>query len=1830
MTTGNVYAANFANVLANVRQVAFIPENSIITYSGSTYVTLSNVCPANVFLVTNDEKFAAITSNVRLVDLTAGKVQLLQLISMANMAGNISSVSVSADKKQIYVGGNNRVEAYTTTNGDWANIKYTWANAVTGTGSFGNVIKTNHTGSQLFVGDPQATNTYAQNGNVYYYTANLTTNVISLTQTLTSGYMNQGAQFGHKLDIDLTGANLFISAPGSLLPDYYYGVVEHWANTGGTYVRQANISRPRDQAGSFGTAISVSADAKFVAVGSRGSASEETTVFDDSETIIDNNSTKFIDSIVASGSVYVFEPLINLANTAQIAYSFTQELETGRYAQLSTGDDFGAAIDVRSGSLAVSAPNDNSNAGIVYTFSNPTNTPSWSLTRSQQAIVDIDSVNRTFIYNKTDNSIIAPLDVIDPVKGKILNSVSNDIDYRIDQDPATYNAGTGKIQSDYHWGPQQVGRIWWNLDNLRYIDYEQDALIYRLNHWGDRFPGSQIEIYEWVESTVLPSEYATSGQSGTPLHADDSAYSTSGYVDQSGAVRVKYYFWVTNRDQANTRAGKQNSVIAIASAITNPQNQDIPYATVLREDTIALYNVKNLLVGKNSVLHLGSRSQESGLIHSEYALVQEKSSNNQLPANIVDKMIDSLCEEDAAGNMVPDPDLPVSQRYGIEIRPRQTMFVDLEGALKNFFTLVNEKLYYYPVVQRKVLTLLNSEESPPSTRTGQYDLVVDTKDELSYISTGGLSAGYKVLVLADPVHLGKWAIYSWTGTAWQIPADGTRPLGNGTNGNWIQSYKTNLYWNYIDWYDINFDPTTVVDITVTDNLEFGKLTLAADTYIKVLNAGNDKFAIYYINNNLDRVTLGLQDGTIQFPDELQTVTIDKMFHKELRQILLSIKDEIFIDDLASDFNEIFFAMVKYALIEQKNIDWAFKTSFISATQYIRKLEQFASYIADNQDFYQEYINEVKPYRTILREFNINYQRDDQYGGDITDFDLAPYWDSNINVYRSPSGEQGYDTGLLNNRVYYDWKNNYTYGVVDVIVGTGGSGYVTAPQIIISGGGGTGANAVAQINGLGQLSNVTVVSAGTGYTSSPAVIINGTGTGAVATAILRNVFDGNDTGHNVVRSIKTSIKFDRLTYDIKRPAQWANAIPESLGLTNANAVVQWNEVVAGQVLAGNTIINLDGDLFQLSLFSHTISANVDFPIANVSSINAGNLSTANDRIVAYRGNIDLSASTEGIDYPGVIVDGSTYFAYDTITTWTPNTISTDTQILYNGNIYSVTGNLYAAYFANVITANAVTQVSGEKIDAIIQSRFPDNFGIDAGNIQVDGGAYVDTFSSHAPEELVPGRMFDSLNLTVFSNVAPGTNDYAFRLFDDMNQNHNFYRISNAGTTTLARDLLITDDKIFVTDGTKLPVPNRELGIPGVVFIDAEKITYYRNYASETLTAWTANATTTSIPVDTITSFNSNIYLTTGNVYAPNIPWTANTSFAANTYVYHSGNTYQITGNVNAPYFANIQANTTLLYNNEDSGFATISPSVTLIGNTVNVLAQIRRAVDGTAPSVINTRLWTSNLSVPVGTYITYLGNNYVTTGNVYGYNAPWRSNTVFASNAYFFYAGNVYQVSSNVGANVYSSSFANIQANANVIYTGRTDSGFVSVEGNLQYLFSGNNRLRHLANSRVVDSSLEQQIPEIIVANVINANVNTSNNVTSNVTIKITLNGNLSANIGDYLLSNLANLRLLETVTTASNLAVIQISGNIFAGNTNAISVIDRVTGNATTTTANVTTASILGQVSSNGNVTILANTRVIKSNIWYGNIDAYFYGDTLNNSTTTEATFLKASPGYVP
>jgi hypothetical protein len=1585
----------------------------------------------------------------------------IQTITSANTVG-INSVSLSSNQKRLYVGDavNNIVETYYTTNAGWANASYAWANSITGTAStrFGNVVRTNSDGSTVFVSAPYAANGYTNNGNVYVYTQS--SNAFSLLDTVSSQRKNENALFGYSLDIDSVSGNLYVGVPGSTESGQANGAVERFVLSSGHYVYNQTLIQPTMDIGRFGVSISVSGDAAVLAIGSEGSATDEHTYFDEFTTTIDSDTTKFLDEIRNSGVTYIFENQVDRSVVADRGqYSFVQELEV----PLASGDLFGTAVDVTRSVIAVGAPGKQSNAGAAYTFINPTQSPAWQLIREQQPKVDIDSISRTFIYNKTNNNIFTSLDYIDPAKGKVLNIVDKDIDIKTTSDPAVYNAGTGTVNHDLHWAFNQVGKIWWNLDAVRYIDYEQDALIYRLNHWGERFAGSEVLVYEWIESTTLPSQYMGSG---TPLYADDSAYSTHGYVDQTGNIKLKYYFWVTNRDIVNTQVGKNNSVVSITAAIENPQSQGIPYATVLKDNAIALHNVNQFLTGKNSVLHLSKQTSAEALIHGEYALIQESGTGSQLPVTIVDKLIDSLSGVDRVGNTVPDPALISSQRYGISIRPRQSMVLSRDKALSEIFSIINQYLIQYPVTARKPMTLLNSEESIPSADSGAYTLTVGTKDELGYINTNIIAAGYKVLVLVDSTNSGKWAIYQWSGTAWALA---TRE--NGTN--WVQAYKTNLYWSYSDWYDSSFDPTLNVNTTVADNLDLGKLTLVPNTYIKVKDDGNGKFLIYYVDSLSALNLVGIQSGTIQL-SAAQTIP-----STDVRQLLLAIRQEIFTDDIAGYFNHTFFTMMRYILSEQKNIDWLFKTSFISATQRIRKLEQIPAYVSDNQNFYLDYINEVKPYRTVIREFIVNYERNDVFGGDITDFDLPSYWDTNLSVYRSPSGEQPYDASLLKTGLYYPWYANHTYSVVDVTIENGGIGYIFAPQVIITGGGGTGAAGYAEILN-GRLSNIVITNAGSGYTSIPNIIINGTGTGAKARAVLRNVFDNNNTGHNVVRSIKTNIKFDRTSY------------------TTSNTFVMWDTVSNAQVIAGNTVIFYNDILYRLNANNYTVTANIEFPLANVTEINAREFDTANDRITAFNGNVDLTLYVDGISYPGVIVDGNN------ATPWTANlSIAQDTLITYQGELYITQGNVFdtGGTFANISSNVTLTSMDslknvGINTDSIIQSRYTDSLGVSPGDINIDGGAYIDEYSSHAPQELVPGQMLDSLNLQVFdANLITSTNNYAFRLFDNMTQDHTFHRISNAYTTTLLGNLSLTDQYVFVANASILPVPNSLLGIPGIVFVNNEKISYYKNYAYRT--AWTANI---SVPTDSVISYNSNIYVTTGNIYAS--------------------------------YFANVASNVSLVGNVSTFG---------------NALGQIRRTVDGTAAFNPTVTVWTGNTIINAGTVIYYQGNIGTVTGNVYGNTFANAAPSITANikavkvvdasiiqsvpNVTVTTANitstTTYVTTANVSLKLYFSS--NVTANVGEYIVQKFAN--TTVAANLRVI--GNVKLGNVVPAVKIGGNLTSLVGNTIT---INGNI-TANTYTSNSVLgTVNANGNvvISATTSDYVLLKQTNAWYTSGTGTVTN------------------------------------------------------------------------------------------------
>ena len=97
-----------------------------------------------------------------------------------------------------------------------------------------------------------------------------------------------------------------------------------------------------------------------------------------------------------------------------------------------------------------------------------------------------------------------------------------------------------------------------------------------------------------------------------------------------------------------------------------------------------------------------------------------------------------------------------------------------------------------------------------------------------------------------------------------------------------------------------------------------------------------------------------------------------------------------------------------------------------------------------------------------------------------------------------------------------------FSLFSINIINGGAGYTLVPTVSITGGGGTGATAIATINGVGEVTAIDITNGGTGYTTSPTITITGGGAPTnVATAnstLVANVSSLNITnqgsGYNV--------------------------------------------------------------------------------------------------------------------------------------------------------------------------------------------------------------------------------------------------------------------------------------------------------------------------------------------------------------------------------------------------------------------------------------------------------------------------------------------------------------------------------------------------------------------------------------------------------------------------------------------------------------------------------------------------------------------------------------------
>lgn len=409
---------------------------------------------------------------------------------------------------------------------------------------------------------------------------------------------------------------------------------------------------------------------------------------------------------------------------------------------------------------------------------------SWSAYRQQDYTVNSDLMISSELFDTKTGSKLWSVDYWDPLHGRISGVADSQITYKTDYDPAKYtngnNSGYG-INPSEAWSSAQIGQVWWDLSTVRYIEYDQGDEYYRKQNWGKLAPGTSIDVYEWVRSTIPPTDwasYASEGQnitsngisfipSGTVRNIDNPNWTEIVETDENGTLKTFYYFWVKNSEILYSIPGRILTTQEIANLIVSPNSGPNPWYAAISSRSMIIGNVINKLNGQQIMQRITYYDTPNDLnIYNEWTLMRNGDKDSQ-PSDIIwNKMKSSLVTYDGLGNDIPDYHLTYLQKYGSYIRPRQTWFINREAASYHFINRFNTLLQSseIPLVSdsSKITWVqwFNAEEEEPSAL--EYNYKVDTINERNNF-VGNINPYSTVLVGPTSETNNLWTLWLYTG-----------------------------------------------------------------------------------------------------------------------------------------------------------------------------------------------------------------------------------------------------------------------------------------------------------------------------------------------------------------------------------------------------------------------------------------------------------------------------------------------------------------------------------------------------------------------------------------------------------------------------------------------------------------------------------------------------------------------------------------------------------------------------------------------------------------------------------------------------------------------------------------------------------------------------------------------------------------------------------------------------------------------------------------------------------------------------------------------------------
>lgn len=634
----------------------------------------------------------------------------------------------------------------------------------------------------------------------------------------------------------------------------------------------------------------------------------------------------------------------------------------------------------------------------------------WNLVRAANVQARNDLIENVKIYNAERQTLITTIETYDPAKGIIPGYISEEIDFKLTADIASYNFTSidGYVENNRAWGNDYVGKRWWDLTTAIYLDYEQGSIDYQQSNWGRLFDGASIDIYEWTRSPVLPEQWEDIVKSKTIIDGKEASgipYSRiidgeevyqwtemNWYNPKTKSTESQYFFWVKNK--TNYNGLRDYTVSQLAAILQNPNAFDLTWCAASGSSNLFITNLENF-VSSDSVVQVNQIYADNTLPLTEWTLLSDGDPTSVIPEYFHIKIRDSLAGYNRD-----------SKRYAYSTYSNVTVYNKDSVVTTNnefYISLANNNLNNDPTTDttdtywKKVIDYTLPVDTPisdidilrsqpvPDIRLHKYNRYGHLTRPVQSLYRDLISARQNFVEAAN--ELLKSICVVGAVKDWNTYLDTTFVEGEVT-------YDLNKYWTYTDWYAADFDPDTTPDNTYDTYADMipvlgDPIIDGEGSYVLVRNSlhsdGMNRPEMYRIDidpvRGLEYVLVWRSKGTIQLSEELWYQSkygkgfdnagfdlsgFDDDASNIISKLMDILRENIFVGTNKVLYNKLWFKLLYQAVTDNTTDDFAFKTTYIKLDVDHPFNLNAQTYQERTVDVVEDFVNSIKPFHTKIR------------------------------------------------------------------------------------------------------------------------------------------------------------------------------------------------------------------------------------------------------------------------------------------------------------------------------------------------------------------------------------------------------------------------------------------------------------------------------------------------------------------------------------------------------------------------------------------------------------------------------------------------------------------------------------------------------------------------------------------------------------------------------------------------------------------------------------------------------------------------------------------------